>query len=356
MSTNHYPPPHTPIPSNSPSSSTSQNATMNNKPLSLNEEENDIAGEAAAEQVKLRRQATNSNIAEGNGSSTTCSALKDAAMDTELFRDAKAMDLNAKASSERLRSGKNNDRDKIGVQLASNSDVFTNENSPHLNCNAHSNNSQYYKQKPESHTSPSIPSTSRQSATQDCHQFHDYQDTQYIITQLQKMNTGQRELITELKIRAAVLANDLQHAKRDKEAVEKSLGIVIESLARFHQSNPIYFPGATFAGAERSDVGLGVYVAEQGEKIKELEKEIDLIRRENRLLRRREKEFGYKPLRVGDVAMEGKEVHVNFRTPFEGASGETGRGKEKMEVARRLSSSLGRGEMRMRIRVPSTMA
>jgi hypothetical protein len=305
---------------------------MNKNPPSLNEAI-DLAAEAPAEQVRLRRQAMNGNAAQGNGSSTTRSALTDAAINTELFSKAEAMDFDAKASTVRFRSGNTNDRDKIGVQLTSNSDVFTNDNSSHLKCNTHSNNSQYYKQKPESHTSPSFPSTSRQSASQNCHQFHDFQDTQHIITKLQKMNTGQSELITELKIRAAVLENELQHARKNKEAAEKSLGIVIESMARFHQSNPIYFPSVAIASTERSDVGLGVYVADQGVKTKELEKEIDLIRRENRLLRRREKEFGYKPLRVGDDETEGKQVHVNFRTPAEGASGETGKGKERMEVS-----------------------
>jgi hypothetical protein len=305
---------------------------MDNKPTSLNEAI-DLAAEAAAEKARLRRQALNSNTAQKNDNSTTHSALTIAAINTELFSNAEAMDFNAKASTELPRSGNTNGMKEIGVQLTSNSDVFTNENSPHLKCNTHSNNSQYYKQKSETHTSPSFPSTSRQSATQNCHQFHDYQDTQHIITQLQKMNTGQSELITELKIRAAVLENELQHARNDKEAAGKSLGIVIESLARFHQSNSTSLPNAAPAGTERSDVGLGVYVAEQGVKIKELEKEIDLIRRENRLLRRREKEFGYKPLRVGDDETEGKQVHVNFRTPAEGASGETGKGKERMEVS-----------------------
>ncbi|PMD19651.1 hypothetical protein NA56DRAFT_660363 [Hyaloscypha hepaticicola] len=332
MSTNHHPPTHTPNPFNSLSSSGSQTSTMSNKPLSLNEAI-DIAAEAAAEQVRLRRRVLNSNTAQENGSSTTCSALTDAAMNTELFRDVEAMDLHTKASTEQLRSGKTNGMEEIGLQLTSNSDIFTNDNSPHLKCNAHSNNSQYYTKKPETHTSPSISGTSRQSATQNFHQPHDCQDTQHIITQLQKMNIGQSELITKLKICAAVLENELQHARKDKEVVEKSLRIVIESMARFHQSDPTSFPSTAVAGTGRSDVGLGVYVADQGEKIKELEKEIDVVRRENRRLRRREKEFGYKPLRVGDDETEEKEVHVNFRTPGEGASGVMGKGKEKMEVS-----------------------
>jgi hypothetical protein len=332
MSTNHRPPSHLPNPPNLPSL-TSQTATINNKPLSLSDAIITIT-EAAAEQVRLRRQAMKGNTTRGNGSSITCSTLKDAAMNTELFNYAKAIEINAKASSERFRSGKTNGKDEIDVQRTSDSDTFTNSNTPNLKGNTHSNNSQHYKQASEAYVSPSIPSTSRQYASQNFHQIHDYQDTQHIITQLQKMVTGQSELITELKIRAAVLENDLQHARKDKEATEKSLGIVIESLARFHQSSPPSFSGAAPAGTERSDVGLGVYVADQGEKIKELEKEIDLIRRENRRLRRREKEFGYKPLRVGDNEAEGKEVHVDFRrgSPIQGSL-DKGKGKEKMEVS-----------------------
>ncbi len=299
-------------------------------PIILNEA-TDLTAEAAAEQVKFRRPAMNGNMAQEKSTGIACSSPKDSEMNTELYNYVEPIKVNTKASIEQLRSGNVNDVEEIGVQPTSDSDVFANNNKPDLKGNAQSNNQQYHKQKSQTHTSPSIPSKSRQSATQSFHQLHAYEDTQHIITQLQKINTGQSELITELKICVAVLENELQHAKKDKEAAEKSLGLVVETMARFHQSNGPSFPSEVIAGTGRSDMGLGVHVADQKEKIKELEKEIDLVRRENRRLRRRQKEFEYKPLRVGDDETEDKEVHVNFHTPPEGASGAMGKGKEKME-------------------------
>jgi hypothetical protein len=205
---------------------------------------------------------------------------------------------------------------------------LTNGDSPQMNSNIQPNNPQHPSQK--FHASQSTTSMSYQSAPRNLSQLCDFQDFQLTITQLQSLNKSQSEQITELKIRVAVLENELSHTKRDKDAVSNSLGIVIESLTRFHHSTSTS-ASAGLPQSLKEEVGLGVYLGDQGGKIKELEKEIEQIRKENRCLRRREKEFGYAPLRVGEY--EREEHHVRFQSgmPLQGSSGDKGKGKERMQ-------------------------
>jgi hypothetical protein len=79
------------------------------------------------------------------------------------------------------------------------------------------------------------------------------------------------ELITQYRIRIGVLENELSHARKDKDDVVSSLGIVIESLTR---------SASSFSS-----------VPANGVSVKDLEKEIDRLRKENRALRRKFREF-----------------------------------------------------------------
>jgi hypothetical protein len=80
----------------------------------------------------------------------------------------------------------------------------------------------------------------------------------------------QTELIIRYRIRIGVLENELSHAKKDKDDIISSLGIMIESLTR--SASPPSIPS-------------------NGVSAKELEKEIDRLRKENRALRRKILEF-----------------------------------------------------------------
>jgi hypothetical protein len=84
-------------------------------------------------------------------------------------------------------------------------------------------------------------------------------------------DSEQTELIIQYRIRIGVLENELSHARKDKDDVVSSLGIVIESLTR-SASPPSFVPSNEVS-------------------VKELEKEIDTLRKENRALRRKIREF-----------------------------------------------------------------
>lgn len=180
---------------------------------------------------------------------------------------------------------------------------------------------------------------SRQPFLQSAAPLRNLQDSQVVIAQVQELNRGQLEQIMELRIRVAVLENELMHARRDKDAVSSSLGIVIESLARFHNNNPTS-GASTERGAQSGGVGLSVSMGNSsmggdmgGARIdvKGLEKEIDRLRRENRVLRKREKEMGY-GVAVKSLLGEDEEHHVHFRpgTPIAASSGEKGESKERV--------------------------
>ena len=181
--------------------------------------------------------------------------------------------------------------------------------------------------------------TSRQPFLQSPAPLRNLQDSQIIIAQLQELNRGQLEQITELRVKVAVLENELVHARQDKDAVSSSLGIVIESLARFHNSNTTS-SSSTERGAQGGEVGLSVPmgnstvggdVGDARIDAKGLEKEIDRLRRENRVLRKREKEMGY-GVAVKSLPGEDEEHRVHFRpgTPITGSSGEKGRSQERV--------------------------
>jgi hypothetical protein len=147
------------------------------------------------------------------------------------------------------------------------------------------------------------------------------------------------EQIAELRIKVAVLENELVHARRDKDAVSSSLGIVIESLARFHNNNPTS-GSSTERGAQGGEVGLSVpmgnssmggYMGGARTDVRGLEKEVDCLRRENRVLRKREKEMGY-GVAVKSLPGEDEEHRVHFRpgTPITGSSGEKGKSQERV--------------------------
>jgi hypothetical protein len=147
------------------------------------------------------------------------------------------------------------------------------------------------------------------------------------------------EQITELRIKVAVLENELVHARQDKDAVSNILGIVIESLAQFHNASPAS-GASTERGAQGGEVGLSVPMGNTSvggdmggarTDVRGLEKEIDRLRRENRVLRKREKEMGY-GVAVKSLPGEDEEHHVHFRPgiPVAGSSGEKGKSQERV--------------------------
>ncbi len=109
------------------------------------------------------------------------------------------------------------------------------------------------------------------------------------VQHLQTTDTNQAEQITGLRIRVAVLENELAHARQDKDAVSNSLGIVIESLTRFHNSNSnsnshiCHLPNHDGDGGAVSMAAGG---AERGDQVRGLEKEVERLRKENKGLRR----------------------------------------------------------------------
>jgi hypothetical protein len=97
------------------------------------------------------------------------------------------------------------------------------------------------------------------------------------------------ELITQYRIRIGVLENELSHARKDKDDVLSSLGIVIESLTR--SASPLSS------------------VPSNGVTAKELVKDIERLRKENRALRRKIREF-----ETGGQEKDGEgDAFTNFR-------------------------------------------
>jgi hypothetical protein len=84
-------------------------------------------------------------------------------------------------------------------------------------------------------------------------------------------DSEQTELNIQYRIRIGVLENELSHARKDKDDVISSLGIVVESLTR--SASP---PSSTPSNRVSA---------------KELEKEIDRLRKENRALRKKIREL-----------------------------------------------------------------
>ncbi|KAN0122827.1 hypothetical protein V8E51_001153 [Hyaloscypha variabilis] len=209
-------------------------------------------------------------------------------------------------------------------------------NQPHINLIVPSNNQQRYSQNPPSQDShpPLV------MAHQERIAFNPALEKQSHATKLQDRNKDQSEQITELRIKVAVLENELLHAKKDKEAVEKGLGIVIASLTRFHTLNSSAVLACDSHGNTR-DVGLskGTSTA-NGDKFPEgggqrfdvrgLEKENEYLRRENRVLRKREADIGYEVAMKNLLGQEG-EQHVHFQSEMSGVGSvrDKGKGKER---------------------------
>ncbi|KAK0119235.1 hypothetical protein ONS96_012296 [Cadophora gregata f. sp. sojae] len=98
------------------------------------------------------------------------------------------------------------------------------------------------------------------------------------ISKLQLVDASRAEAITEQKIEIAVLKNELEHARRDKEAVISSFGIVIESITRGACVTP---SPQVLAGAST------VHFSGSESRIQALEQEIERYRKSDRLLRSR---------------------------------------------------------------------
>ncbi|KAE9381161.1 hypothetical protein N431DRAFT_392108 [Stipitochalara longipes BDJ] len=207
-------------------------------------------------------------------------------------------------------------------------------NHPHVNGTTDPNKSQHHLHTPPSQSSQNRPTMPRQAAIP----LNTLHGNQALINELQGRNKGQSEQITELRIKVAVLENDLLHAQNDKAAVEKSLGIVIESLTRLYTSNSAAVPASDSSGKAR-DVGLGVSTSNGNSdsgiggvrsNVKGLEKEIEHLRRENRVLRRREKELGFEVAMKNLLGKEEQHVHFQPEIPVLGSSREKGKGKERV--------------------------
>ncbi|PMD39522.1 hypothetical protein L207DRAFT_634099 [Hyaloscypha variabilis F] len=210
-------------------------------------------------------------------------------------------------------------------------------NQTHLNCDVPSNNEQRYSHNPPSQDSHPRPVMAHQERIA----FNPALEKQSHATKLQDRNKDQSEQITELRIKVAVLENELLHAKKDKEAVEKSLSIVIESLTRFHTSNSSAVLACDSDGNTR-DVRLrkGTSTA-NGDKFLEgggprfdargLEKENEYLRRENRVLRKREADIGYEVAMKNLLGEEG-EQRVHFQPEMSGVGSVRDKGKGKERV------------------------
>jgi hypothetical protein len=135
------------------------------------------------------------------------------------------------------------------------------------------------------------------------------------------------ELITQYRIRIGVLENELSHAKKDKDDVVSSVGIVIESLTRSTSSLSS--------------------VPANGVSFKELEKEIDRLRKENRALRRKIREFET----GGQEKDRGDDAFTSFR--FAPRADITGEGKagerESGMTGEEFMASIARGRTRREI-------
>jgi hypothetical protein len=146
----------------------------------------------------------------------------------------------------------------------------------------------------------------------------------------QHQETNKADQIISLRIRVAVLENELSHAKKEKVAVETSLGIVIESLTRLHNSN------ATPSSTNGGDAALGADRREVRIDAKGLEKEIERLRKENRGLRQQAREqrrsylaHSHSADREDQLVNEREDVHFQPRTPVQRASSSIGKIKSK---------------------------
>ncbi|KAH7417360.1 hypothetical protein BKA64DRAFT_769321 [Cadophora sp. MPI-SDFR-AT-0126] len=129
----------------------------------------------------------------------------------------------------------------------------------------------------QSFTAPCSPRSYSQS-DQEISTAKDVKDLQEEINKLQLIDASRAEAITEQKIEIAVLKNELEHARRDKEAVVSSFGIVIESITR----------GACVTPSPQVLAGSSTSQSSDNERrIKALEKEIERYRNSDRLLRSR---------------------------------------------------------------------
>ncbi|KUJ22692.1 uncharacterized protein LY89DRAFT_307866 [Mollisia scopiformis] len=114
---------------------------------------------------------------------------------------------------------------------------------------------------------------------------NDAQPYQALDKEIQHMTTTHQDEVMELKIRVAVLENELKHAKKKKEDGLQTLRVVVESLTRNTTSVP----------SLASPSGLGLPQTQQHQlscedhvsQKKQFEAEINRLRRENRYLRER---------------------------------------------------------------------
>lgn len=127
----------------------------------------------------------------------------------------------------------------------------------------------------------------------------------------------EEDVITPLKIRIAVLENELKHSKQEKEAIEKGLGVLLSSMAQTH------FPPPQIS-CECKKSSTPIQAKSTGGKT--LEQHIEDLIRENNKLRARNREldnallFGVK-LDESDTEGsdsnedKGKEKEVQNTTP-----------------------------------------
>ncbi|KAL5320989.1 hypothetical protein ACEPPN_011799 [Leptodophora sp. 'Broadleaf-Isolate-01'] len=101
---------------------------------------------------------------------------------------------------------------------------------------------------------------------------------QEMVNKLQLVDASRTEAIIEQKIKIAILKNDLEHARTDKEAIVNSFGIIIESITRGSCVTP---SPQVLASSPTSQV------SSEEKKIKALEKEIERYRKSDRVLRAR---------------------------------------------------------------------
>ena len=131
---------------------------------------------------------------------------------------------------------------------------------------------------PKAHTHHQSPYSPQSFSHQASSTTQAIKDLQEEITKLQLIDFSRAEVITEQKIEIAVLKNDLEHARRDKEAVISSFGIVIESITRGACVTPS--PQVMASGSTVQSSG-------SESRIKALEEEIERYRKSDRLLRSR---------------------------------------------------------------------
>ncbi|PVH85819.1 hypothetical protein DL98DRAFT_650758 [Cadophora sp. DSE1049] len=195
----------------------------------------------------------------------------------------------------------------------------------------------------QSYTAPCSPHSYSQHS-QDSSSIKAIKDFQEEINKLQLINASRAEVTTEQKIEIAVLKNELEHARHDKEAVISSFGIVIESITR----------GACVTPSPQALAGTSTVQSSGSEsRIKALEKEIERYRKSDRLLRSRIQDLergvegrGRASERDDDIdgAHRGNDVVRKGLGWMENISGSQGRALDKGKgktVERKLTSSSG---------------